>query len=72
MRTDTASLFFSVQSAERSLQARVGLFEAAAVISQQQAMEMARTDAHAALDAWMDAIEAHRRGLADDFRRMVR
>lgn len=72
MKTDTASLFFQVQSAERATQARVGMFEAAAVISHQHAMEMARADAHSALDAWLDAIETHRRGLSDEFRRMVR
>jgi hypothetical protein len=72
MGRDTTNLYLAVQSAERSTHARVGLFEAAAVIAHQQAMELARTDAHAALDAWMDAIEAQRRGLADEFRRMVR
>ncbi len=65
-------VFQDVQASETMLRARVSMFESAAIHAAPGIMETARSDAHSALDAWLDAVERFRRHLTDELRRNLR
>lgn len=63
--------FRAINAAYKMIEAKGLIFESASIARNQPLMESTRADAHAALDAWLDAIDASRKRGDDRLRRMI-